>query len=113
MTPATAEAIEDWLYAQGGWVTSAHLCSLFDVSDRQLRPRGHKAGLLDHFAISRHHSGGGYIHIDHATAEEVGSYCNRTMDHGRAEVERGQNLLKSWQAGPRRTKPLTQQALPL
>ena len=100
MDPATPEAIEEWLYAQDGWVSRDCLCATFDITERDLRPRGDRPGLLDGFAISRYE--GGYIHVDHATEAEFGDFVNRIREHGHKEINKAADYIRQRLAGPRR-----------
>jgi hypothetical protein len=106
-TPATPEALEHWLYEQRGWVSREHICQLFDIAERDLRPRDNKAGLLDGFAVSR--PTGGYIHIDHATDDEFGAHVNRKRSAGQSLIDNTDALIARRLAGPRH--PLTQPSL--
>jgi hypothetical protein len=96
----TPAQVENWLFEQGDWVTRDQLCQRFGISERDLRPRGGKPGLLEGCAISRYQ--GGYIHIDLATPAECNDYINRLRIHGRMEIDRANQLFRRRLAGPRR-----------
>jgi hypothetical protein len=67
MEDPTASDIETYLREQGGWVSCRWLCAHFEINDRRLRFLG------EGFLISR--PGGGYIHRDYATPDELEAYC--------------------------------------
>lgn len=85
------EAIESYLQnAVGtGWVKSRDLCDQFDISDRQLRQAGCRAGLCSEFAIS---GDKGFKHVTNATKAEYRRFKHRLRRHAISELVRTRNL---------------------
>ncbi len=85
------EAIENHLLQVGCWVTSAEICERFDVSERQLRQVGSRAGLCSEFAIS---GDKGFRHVEKATPAEWRRFKHRLRKHAIGELVRTMNLDK-------------------
>lgn len=99
MTPPTANSVECWLFDQGGWVSSDHICTRWQICERRLRLLG--VGFL----ISR--PGGGYIHRYHATPDELEAYCGPKWAHGVGELK-NVKLLRKLYRERRRPYPVDQ-----
>lgn len=72
-----------------GWVKSRELCDRFDISERQLRQVGTRAGLASEFAIS---GDKGFKHVSLATQTEYKRFKHRLRRHAISELVRTRNL---------------------
>lgn len=81
--------IEQHLLAAGGFVSTAEICSRFQIQARALRQAGERPGLLDTFAVSSTQSGQhGYIHHRHLPTPEWLRVKHRLRRHAIAELRR-------------------------
>jgi hypothetical protein len=78
-----ARRIENFLFLQRRWVTSAELEKAFGIRARALRALDDKPGLCSNFAISGQK---GFKHIRWATDAEFTHSYNRARKHGIAEL---------------------------
>lgn len=87
--PTIEQRIEEYLLASSEWVSSKRICALFNVSERQLRQVGDRAGLISDFAIS---SDKGFKHVAKASRTEYLRFKHRLRRHGIAELRRVRDL---------------------
>lgn len=91
MNPESKALIETFLLASGTWVPASEICSIFHVTERQLRQVGTQEGLCSGFAISGDR---GFKHVSLATTMEWLRFKHRLRKHGIQELVRVRDLDK-------------------
>lgn len=81
--------IEEYLLADGGWVSAYELARLFNITERELRSRNDKPGICSHFAISGNN---GFKHVKHASDVEWSRFESRLRSHAISELIRVKHL---------------------
>lgn len=79
-----AEEIELFLLSCGGWVPIEVICERFSVSDRQLRSKKRRPGLLAEFAMTDHKLGA--IHYRFLPDKEFNRRNGKMGRHGVSEL---------------------------
>lgn len=95
MNPAESPIeIEVWLLGEGRWVPAAEICHRFEVTERALRARDGKPGLMDAFAVS---SDAGYKHVRLLSTEDFLQVASRVLRHGGSEIRK----VRTWRKARR------------
>lgn len=84
-----SKRIERHLIDVSDWVSSSELCSIFQITERQLRATNTQHGLCSGFAIS---GNSGFKHVTLASKTEWIRFKHRLRKHGIAELVRVRNL---------------------
>lgn len=95
--------IEQFLLDRRGWVSSAEICAVFGVRERELRQIHDCTGLCSSFAISGQK---GFKHVSLASTTEWEEFSHRIRRHGIQELVRVRDLGRLRESMTRPTKTM-------